>query len=201
MAGLCARGPKEEAPLYDDGPTCPYKIKPSHLFDINEVRGLDREARGSTLVSQCLQKLDRSPPPRSKKVLPSSLSSSPRLQIHRNTTQRKDSSALAGLGGVQGLAGAIGSDADRGLDPSAPPGAPAGVEEHGRVFGANRVKAVPPKSFFALCWENIQDPIILLLILAALVRGGGAASCFFWAGATDMDGGSRSFRPARQKSS
>lgn len=36
--GLCSRGqPKEEAPLFYDGPTCPYGIKPSDLFRINEV--------------------------------------------------------------------------------------------------------------------------------------------------------------------
>lgn len=36
--GLCAVAPKEEVPLYDDGPTCPYRVKPSELFAMNEVR-------------------------------------------------------------------------------------------------------------------------------------------------------------------
>jgi magnesium-transporting ATPase (P-type) len=52
------------------------------------------------------------------------------------------------------------------------------VQEHSRVFGANKYKEVASKNFFALCWENIQDPIILLLIAAALVRRVLATSCY-----------------------
>ena len=33
----CGRKPKEEAPVFDDGPTCPYSIKPSELFAMNAV--------------------------------------------------------------------------------------------------------------------------------------------------------------------
>ena len=84
--------------------------------------------------------------------------------------QAKDIEALRSLGGVVGLAKAIGSHEHDGLDPSAAAGTAASVQEHSRVYGPNRYKEVPPKSFFALCFENIQDPIILLLIAAALVR-------------------------------
>jgi hypothetical protein len=77
---------------------------------------------------------------------------------------------LRAQGGVAGLAKAIGSHEHGGLDPTAPRGSAGSVAEHARVFGPNRFKEVPSKNFFALCWENIQDPIILLLIAAALVR-------------------------------
>jgi len=77
---------------------------------------------------------------------------------------------LRALGGVTGLAAAIYSHEHSGLDSAAKPGDPRSVEEHARVFGPNRYKEVPSKNFFALCFENIQDPIILLLIAAALVR-------------------------------
>lgn len=71
---------------------------------------------------------------------------------------------------MAGLARAIASHETAGLDAAAPAGAPGSVAEHARVFGPNKYKAVPAKNFFALCWENIQDPIILILIAAALVR-------------------------------
>jgi hypothetical protein len=31
------------------------------------------------------------------------------------------------------------------------------------VFGPNKYKEVSSKNFFALCFENLKDPIILLL--------------------------------------
>jgi magnesium-transporting ATPase (P-type) len=81
---------------------------------------------------------------------------------------------LNALGGVTGLAKVIASHEHTGLDPEAKEGSPASVAEHSRVFGPNKYKEVPSKNFFALCWENLQDPIILLLIAAALVRAAAA---------------------------
>jgi len=83
--------------------------------------------------------------------------------------QNKDMDKLEALGGVVGLGLAISSHHHTGLDSAAKAGSPASVEEHSRVFGPNTYKEVPSKNFFALCWENLQDPIILLLIAAALV--------------------------------
>jgi Ca2+-transporting ATPase len=77
--------------------------------------------------------------------------------------------ALQRLGGVTGLASKIQSDAHNGVDPAVKTG-PSSIEEHRRVFGANTMPAMPQKNFFMLCFENVQDPIILLLIAAALVR-------------------------------
>jgi hypothetical protein len=75
---------------------------------------------------------------------------------------------LRQLGGVSGLADTVQSHAHHGLDPSVA-GGPASIEEHRRVFGANTMPPMAQKNFFVLCFENIQDPIILLLIAAALV--------------------------------
>lgn len=83
---------------------------------------------------------------------------------------------LTALGGVSGLAKAIGSHEHTGLDQGAKAGSPGSVEEHSRVFGPNKYKEVPSKNFFALCFENLKDPIILLLIAAALVRAARAAA-------------------------
>jgi hypothetical protein len=91
--------------------------------------------------------------------------------------QNKDLHNLRSLGGVSGLARAICSHERDGLDPGAAAGSPQSVGEHARVFGPNSFQQVPSKNFFALAWENVQDPIILLLVAAALVRaplaGGG----------------------------
>lgn len=83
--------------------------------------------------------------------------------------QAKDMDKLQALGGVEGLAKAIGSSETAGLD-AAESSATGSVGEHSRVFGPNKYKEVPSKNFFALCYENLKDPIILLLIAAALVR-------------------------------
>lgn len=85
--------------------------------------------------------------------------------------QDKDMEKLQALGGVTGLAGTLQSHSHSGLDPSVQQG-PASIEEHRRVYGANTMPPMPQKNFFMLCFENIQDPIILLLIAAALVRIG-----------------------------
>lgn len=147
----CGGAPKEEAPMYDDGPTCPYSVKPSALFAINEVR--------------------RGPGPSGCHVkLPLVRGAPLRPLAPPRTLQAKDTEALRGLGGAGGLADAICSHLHDGLDPVAPAGAPGSPAEHARVFGTNTYKQTPAKNFFALCYENIQDPIILLLIVAALVR-------------------------------
>lgn len=79
-------------------------------------------------------------------------------------------------GGVTGLASTLQSHAHNGLDPAVQQG-PASIEEHHRVYGPNTLPAVPQKSLFMLCYENVQDPIILLLIAAALVSPQPAARC------------------------
>ncbi|PNH10333.1 Calcium-transporting ATPase PAT1 [Tetrabaena socialis] len=80
--------------------------------------------------------------------------------------EAKDMEFLHRVGGVTGLAALLSSDVDRGLPVGT---APDTVEEHRRVFGPNSHAAVPPKNFFVLVWEVIQDPILILLIFAASI--------------------------------
>lgn len=42
------------------------------------------------------------------------------------------------------------------------------------AFGANKFKAIPPKSFFRLWFGNLKDPTLIMLMIAALV---GNQSC------------------------
>jgi Ca2+-transporting ATPase len=100
---------------------------------------------------------------------------------------------LAELGGAAGLADILHSSTHQGLESTA--NGAGSVEEHRRVFGPNTFPPAPQKNFFVLCFENIQDPIILLLMAAALVslclqmapRGGcsqaaaaAAAAVLYW---------------------
>lgn len=75
--------------------------------------------------------------------------------------------ALKDIGGQEKLAELLGSDAAQGLDVSATDW--RSLTSRRDMFGANILPPAPIKSFFWLCWETIQDPIILLLIAAALV--------------------------------
>jgi len=64
--------------------------------------------------------------------------------------------------GVEALATLLHSSCETGLDES-------GVSASMVAFGENKHKEAPAKNFLWLCWETIQDPIILLLIFAATV--------------------------------
>ena len=127
-----------------------------------------------------------------------------RNEIPFPPVQAKDMDKLNALGGVPGLATAICSNPHNGLDPAAKGGSPESVEEHSRVFGANKYREVPSKNFFALCYENMKDPIILLLVAAALVRAGRSACVGRRAAARTQRqaprGGSSSKRPCRYSS-
>jgi Ca2+-transporting ATPase len=94
--------------------------------------------------------------------------------------QEKDSPKLNGTyGGVSGLARKLHADLSAGLQPDG--NGPTSVETHRRVYGANKYKEVPPKSFFAILYEGFKDPVILLLCAAATVsfyhRGHECLSC------------------------
>ncbi|GIL84523.1 hypothetical protein Vretimale_14412 [Volvox reticuliferus] len=81
--------------------------------------------------------------------------------------EAKDTAALKNIGGAQGLAKKLLSDLHKGLDPHGQ--GLASIEAHAEAYGINKFAEVPPKSFFALVWGNLQDPVIIILILAALV--------------------------------
>ncbi|PNH11294.1 putative calcium-transporting ATPase 5, plasma membrane-type [Tetrabaena socialis] len=81
--------------------------------------------------------------------------------------EAKDTPALKGAGGAQGLAKKLYSDLHKGLDPQGQ--GLASIEAHGEAYGLNQFPEVPPKSFFALVWGNFQDPVIIILCIAAAV--------------------------------
>lgn len=82
--------------------------------------------------------------------------------------QGKDTPALKAAGGAAGLAKKLFSDLHKGLDPQAE--GLASLAAHRDAYGANTFKETPPKSFFKLVWENLQDPVIIILCAAATVR-------------------------------
>jgi len=75
---------------------------------------------------------------------------------------KKDMEALHHYGDVGGLAQVLGSDLKHGLRTDQ-------LEKSRSVFGKNETKHAPPKKFLVLCWETIQDPVIILLIIAAAI--------------------------------
>lgn len=105
----------------------------------------------------------------------------------RCNAQERDSYAFKTLGGLDGLAKALCTDLRGGLDPAA--SGLGSIDEHRRIFGANTYKEMPYKSFLGLCWEKMQDPVILILIVAALV--GSAQRGRGWAHAGAIMGGER----------
>ncbi len=81
--------------------------------------------------------------------------------------QEQDDAILADRGSVAGIADALRTSTVDGLDAGAV--GSTSLEGRLRMFGANRFKQVPQKTFFGLLWGNLQDPIIILLMAAAMV--------------------------------
>ena len=81
--------------------------------------------------------------------------------------QDKNKDALKQHGGVQGLAQALVTDTANGLKSAA--AGDLSIDGRKQAFGANKFKEVQQKAFFALLWENLQDPILILLMVAAAV--------------------------------
>ena len=75
---------------------------------------------------------------------------------------------LKSRGGIDGIADALRTSTVDGLDAGTVDS--TSLENRVRVFGANRYKQVPQKTFLGLLWANLQDPIIILLMVAAMVR-------------------------------
>jgi P-type Ca2+ transporter type 2C len=75
--------------------------------------------------------------------------------------------SLQKLGGTDGLAKLLSTDAHGGLDPAA--GGDESIDTHRKVFGANELPQTPPKAFLAIALDNMKDPIIIMLIAAATV--------------------------------
>lgn len=68
---------------------------------------------------------------------------------------------------MRGLAEALHTDLNDGLASAKTGG--TSLEGRQAAFGANRFKAIPLKSFFALLIGNLKDPTLILLMAAAFV--------------------------------
>lgn len=81
--------------------------------------------------------------------------------------QKKGKEELAQLGGVSGLAEALKSDLNSGLDTQSSD--QLSTRKRRRCYGANKFTEVEQKAFLTLLTENLKDPTLLLLMAAALV--------------------------------
>ena len=81
--------------------------------------------------------------------------------------QNKDNDQLHKLGGVDGLAQLLVSSLEDGLQAGKYDS--MSLDQRRDMFGANRFKELPPKAFWALVFENLQDSTLILLMAAAAV--------------------------------
>lgn len=51
-------------------------------------------------------------------------------------------------------------------------GSPADLEDRIKCFGSNIIPPKPPKTFFQLVWEALQDVTLIILLVAALISLG-----------------------------
>mmetsp|Transcript_25699 Transcript_25699/g.71910 ORF Transcript_25699/g.71910 Transcript_25699/m.71910 type:complete len:1007 (+) Transcript_25699:267-3287(+) len=74
----------------------------------------------------------------------------------------KDVKAFQQLGGANGIAKKVGSDLHDGIKSSS-------MQERAAAFGINKMPSLPPKSFWSMVWEQLQDPTLILLMGAATI--------------------------------
>lgn len=70
-------------------------------------------------------------------------------------------------GGVNELCKKLFTSSNEGLS-----GSPVDLEHRQKVFGTNVIPPKPPKSFFQLVWEAIQDVTLIILLVAAIISLG-----------------------------
>lgn len=75
----------------------------------------------------------------------------------------KSVAQLRALGGVDHLAHSLGTSTAGGLDPD------QDHAERTHIFGTNRLPTKVGKTFFGLCWEAMQDKVLILLTVAAVI--------------------------------
>jgi len=88
------------------------------------------------------------------------------LTLYSCSPQTKSKEHLVKLGGVEGLAAKLGTSLSKGISTSKDADA---MQRRRDAFGENRSKTVEMKSFWAMVYENLQDPTLILLMAAALV--------------------------------
>jgi len=79
-------------------------------------------------------------------------------------------SILAQMGGVEGIAYALRTDLAKGLGADELDEEDDGALKHRRgEYGSNFLSEKPPKSFWALCWDETEDPMLRVLIVAGII--------------------------------
>ena len=80
---------------------------------------------------------------------------------------------LGEMGGVQGLAAAFRTDLKTGLHKDEVSGEGSGdggsFRRRREIYSANTYEKPPPSSFLVLCWEALQDPMLIILIIAGVI--------------------------------
>ena len=80
--------------------------------------------------------------------------------------QSRSKTRLMEYGGVDSLAQKLGCQLNRGLCPGADH---YSLDRRREVFGENKFPVPEMKAFWAMVFENLQDPTLILLMVAALV--------------------------------
>ena len=81
--------------------------------------------------------------------------------------QNKDAVKLEELGGVEGVARALHTSTDDGLDDSA--AGDLSLARRQELYGANVFASVPTQSFWAILWDALSDKVLIVLMIAATV--------------------------------
>lgn len=83
------------------------------------------------------------------------------LMEHRG---REGIQRIQDFGGVEGIMERLYTSADKGLS-----GNKADIDHRRETFGSNTIPPKPPKTFFQLVCEAVQDITLIILIVAAAV--------------------------------
>ncbi|GAB4816684.1 hypothetical protein N2152v2_003730 [Parachlorella kessleri] len=81
--------------------------------------------------------------------------------------EEKDAGGWEHCGGLQGMAAALHTSIHDGIDATA--AGDTSVQHRQDVYGANRFKEVPAKSFLSLWFSQLSDATLIMLMVAALV--------------------------------
>lgn len=86
------------------------------------------------------------------------------LMEHRG---REGIQRIQDFGGVEGVMDRLYTSEDKGLS-----GSRADIEHRRETFGSNVIPPKPPKTFFQLVCEAVQDITLIILIISALISLG-----------------------------
>ncbi|OWB83147.1 hypothetical protein B5S33_g1776 [[Candida] boidinii] len=71
---------------------------------------------------------------------------------------------LIDLGGIDSIINQLETDKYKGLPDNIPD-----IDSREEMYGKNFIPQRPPKGFFALCWEALQDKLLIMLSIGAIV--------------------------------